>query len=209
MTALTSNHVIYRVDTDVELDLTTALGHWAPVAYEQLKSAARQYDTVITHQDMANLVIEQTGIDTEMPLNTFISKVMEFCAAQAAKKNEPPLTSLCVKDDSTMPAAYVRQTRCAQVAAVEQATGTTLADFDDDVDRYAAEHRLMCWRTYASDVPADAVAHLPADLAERRERAAARAEKQRINARVEAPRPVCMSCFTQLPASGICQQCSF
>lgn len=204
-----SNHVIYRVDTDIELDLATALHHWAPVAYDQLRKVAEHYNATISHQEMANIIIEETGIDTEMPMNSLVTKVMEICAAQAAKNNQPPLTSLCIKEDSTMPAAYARQARSEQVKAVEQATGTTLVHLGGDVDLYAAEHRLMCYRTFAKDVPADAVATLPKDLAERRSRAAVRAEKQRATARAEAPREVCTSCFTQLPASGVCQQCNF
>lgn len=209
MSLPTSNHVIYRVDDDVELDLATAMHRWAPVAYEALKTAATQYKSTISHQELANVIIEETGIDTEMPMNLLVTKVMEICAAQAARENEPPLTSLCVKEDGTMPAAYARQARSAQVTAVEQATGTTLADLDNDLDMYAAHHRLMCYRTHASNVPASAQPLLPDDLAQRRGRAAARAEKQKAAARAEAPRPVCMSCFTQLPASGICQQCDF
>ena len=209
MTLPTTNHVIYRVDTDVEIDLATALHHWAPVAYAELKKAAQQFNSTIRHQDMANVMIEETGIDTEMPMNIFVTKVMEVCAAQAAAKNEPPLTSLCIKDDSTMPAAYARQTRSSMVDALETATGTTLKDLDNDVDLYAAHHRLMCWQTYAPDVPAAATPTLPDDLAQKRVRAAVRADKQREQARKEAPRPVCLSCFTQLPASGRCQQCDF
>ena len=39
------------------------------------------------------------------------------------------------------------------------------------------------------------------------DKALERAEKARIADRADAPKPVCPTCFTQLPANGVCWQC--
>ena len=51
------------------------------------------------------------------------------------------------------------------------------------------------------------VARIPEQVIVRRERADRAAERTRAAKREDEPQPVCPSCFTQLPASGVCWQC--
>lgn len=195
--------------TEDDLTLEDALHAWVPIAYQALKDVASTYQATITREQLAARVQDEAEIAATLPQHSWLPKVLELCAAQAAKKGEPPIASLCLRADGTVGAMYPRMPKAAIVTGVEEATGTTLVALDGDVDLYAAEHRLLCYRTFAPGVPDNAVACLPDELAQRRERARNRAEKRKANEKAEAPRPVCMSCFTQLPASGICGNCEF
>ena len=120
---------------------------------------------------------------------------------QAATAGDPPLTSLCLKTDGTVGTAYWR-TPIAEGLTMPELVG------EPDVEADAAEHRLMCYRAYATDLPeSGGVARIPEQVIVRRERADRAAERTRAAKREDEPQPVCPSCFTQLPASGVCWQC--
>lgn len=190
-----------------EITLDQAVLEWVPFAYEALKNTAERFNALITRDALAEYVQAESGISTDEPHKAWLQQVISLSAARAASQGEPPIASVCIRNDGTIGATYAKLTTAPTVEAVERATGTRLVDLERDVDLYAAEHRLLCYRTFAKDVPDDAVATLPPVLALRRIRADARAQRQAQTARAEAPRPVCMSCFTQLPANGVCSHC--
>lgn len=90
---------------------------------------------------------------------------------RAKEDNQPPLTSLCVHQDGTIGPGYAR------------APKATTDEPDEDIEFYAAKHRLLCYQMYATDLPPNggepALTHAEG---ERRRRKAAQTL-------VERPRP--------------------
>ena len=123
-----------------------------------------------------------------MKLPNWIGKLLEEVAHQAQVDGDPPLTSLCVNHDGAIGEGYARAPK-----SVTDAPG-------DDIEMYAANHRLLCYRKSEG--------HLPTDGGEP---ALTNAEYERCARKVEQPtpvRPLCAGCFTELPASGRCDYCA-
>lgn len=94
-------------------------------------------------------------------------------------------------------------------------------DSDAALEESTALARFACYRRFAVDVPveaiaeADALARAKAETAQEtakpaaRPRRAAAAPRERKPKKPEEPQPqICPTCFMQLPASGICDNCS-
>ncbi|QEH92138.1 hypothetical protein FV141_00215 [Dermacoccus abyssi] len=191
----------FREDDGSPVAFAYALKVWTRIGYALLLDTATRYNAVTTYKELTTRVQDESGLRTTTPSATLAGKILELCAVQAAQQGEPPLTSLCLKADGTVGAAYWR---IPTAEDVELPAVTA----DSDVEAHAAEHRLLCYRKHATDLPADGgTATLPEHLVARRERTERRAEKARIAERADAPKPVCPTCFTQLPANGICWQC--
>ncbi|GAB2622506.1 hypothetical protein [Pseudactinotalea suaedae] len=170
---------------------TEATSEWAAAAAEVLTETASNYLGVITYADLAEQVQALTGLRTRAPYRSWIGSVLAAVVAQCRADGLPPLTSLVVyRADSDI--------------AVEE--GTALA-------------RFACYRRFAADVPAAAVAEADAlarskqetaaesrERAPRRPRAARAPREQKPKPAEEAPK-ICPTCFMQLPASGICDNC--
>lgn len=108
-------------------------------------------------------------------------------ARRAADAGEPPLTSLCVHQDGTIGDGYLRAPRA-------------IADTPDaDVEELAAEHRLLCYQRYATDLPADGGSPtLTTQVAQARSK----------RARSEPARPAtCPAHYVELSATGVCSDC--
>jgi hypothetical protein len=88
-------------------------------------------------------VQEQSGIRTRMLLANWIGQLLEQVAVRAKTNNEPSLTSLCVHQDGTIGQGYALAPK-----SVDDKTW-------EDIEYYAAEHRLLCYQKYAKDPPAD------------------------------------------------------
>lgn len=181
---------------------------WTPSALEVLRETASRYGRVVTTYQLADEVVARTGVPSPTQRRTWIGDLVEMTALAAERAGDPPLTSLCVQRDGTIGEAYVRV-----VAA-------TTGDIVRDVELRAAEDRLACYRALAADVPADggSVEHL-------QKRRAARASTPRAPRATRAgsgstgpaatttapPEPrkpaICPSCFTALPATGVCDYC--
>jgi hypothetical protein len=165
-----------------------ALAAWVPYAHAELVGTARKYHAVITYLELAEFVQERSGIRTRMLLTNWIGKLLEEVASLAKANGEPPLTSLCVHQDGTIGPGYARAPK-----SVVDTPG-------EDIEFYAAEHRLICYRKYAADLPADGGAPaLTRAEAERRQRKSSTAPR---------PSPLCPQCFTELPVSGRCDFCA-
>lgn len=187
---MTTTPGTYRVADLSRVEFADALAAWIPLAHEQLLATARCYNAVIKYKQLGDHVQERSGIRTRMLLTNWIGKLLEEVAILAKASGEPPLTSLCVRQDGTIGDGYAR--------APKSVTGTP----GDDIEVYAAEHRLLCYRVYeAVGLPADGGRpELTAEVAEHR------AVARRV-ANKAAPRPRCQTCNTEVPASGNCDYC--
>ena len=162
-----------------------AMALWVPLAHEELMRTAGRYNEVITYGELAKQVQAASGVRTRKLLPNWIGYLLEQVAQLAADIGEPPLTALCVHQDGTIGAGYERAPR-----SVEDIPGT-------DIEVYAAEHRLLCYRRYAADLPEDGgrPTLTPAEAARRRK------------AQAPAPAPVCPEHHLQLSVTGVCDLC--
>lgn len=179
---------VYRVSDESAVALSDARTEWGAAAYTILVDTARAYHAVITYKEMADEVQERTGIRTRMLLTNWIGGVLEVAAHTAAGKGEPPLTSLCVKQDGTVGPGYAKAPK-----AIDDVPG-------EDIQTYAAAHRHLCYQKYARDLPADG--GRPALTVQEQ----ARRDQSKRAESVSAP--VCPTCFTRLPATGVCDYCA-
>jgi hypothetical protein len=167
---------------------------WTPAALEVLRETASRYGGVISTSDLADEVLKRTRVESPTSRRTWISDFLEITALAAARAGDPPLTSLAVQRDGTVGDVYGR--------AVLATTG----DVVKDVEQRAAEDRLLCYRALADDLPADGGTPRPA----RPKRAASSSTTARPSrAKVVETKPVkvCPTCFTALPATGVCDYC--
>jgi hypothetical protein len=132
----------YRSD-GTEIARSVSLELWASVAYEKLKEVAHGYNSTIGYKELALDVQVVTGVKTNQLIMNWIGKVLEIVAQRAVDAEEPPLTSLCVHTDGTIGTGY------------EDAPKFVPATIPTDPDQLAAEHRLLCYQRYATDLPAD------------------------------------------------------
>lgn len=116
---------------------------WASAAYDQLKRVASRYNDVISYKQLALHVQDETGIRTNQLITNWIGVILESVAQRAADAEEPPLTALCVYSDGTIGPGYERAPKFAPSIATA------------DIEEQAAEHRLLCYQRYATDLPED------------------------------------------------------
>jgi hypothetical protein len=164
---------------------------WAVAARPVLVDVAQHYHAVITHKELVAEVQERSGIRTTQLGHYWIADVLGRVSSDAVGRGEPILAALCVNPQGSVGEGYVAT------------VGRTTDDLTGDADDHAALQRLACYRYFqASDLPADGgSAALTPQLAARR----ARARKARL---ADAPIDVCPTCYTQLPATKICDNCS-
>jgi hypothetical protein len=108
---------------------------------------------------------------------------------KAKANDEPPLTALCVRQDGTIGPGY------------ERAPKSVVDEPGEDIEYYAAEHRLLCYRKYALDLPADG--GVPALTKAEADRRRAKSAQARSN----APKAFCPKCNLELLPSGRCGSC--
>ncbi|MDL5486016.1 HNH endonuclease [Microbacterium wangruii] len=126
-----------------EVPQATALQEWVDAAYQQLKDVATEYNQVISYKALALHIQDTTGIATKQLIMNWIGKVLEIVAQRAADAKEPPLTSLCTHADGTIGDGYDRAPKFAPPSTTS------------DIEEVAAEHRLLCYRRYATRLPED------------------------------------------------------
>jgi hypothetical protein len=177
----------YRVSDRSRVEFSDALAAWVPIAYQELVTTAHRYHAVVTYSELSERVQETSGIRTRMLLTNWIGKLLEEVAILAKGDGEPPLTSLCVHQDGTIRLGYAR------------APKSVGGEPGEDIEYYAAEHRLLRYRKYAQDLPADG--GQPALTKAEAKRRARKAAQEPVKRRV------CSTCFTELPASGNCDYC--
>lgn len=167
---------------------------WAEAATELLTDVASHYDGLITQAELAEQVQSLSGLRTRSPYRAWIGSVLGLVVTACRRGGLPPLTSLVVHRPGG----------------------------DPETDLGTLRARLSCYRRFAVDVPAEAIAQADAlaraeaaAAEERPRRSAPRAPRapratttpRRSAAREEAAPKICPTCFVQLPASGICDTC--
>lgn len=177
----------YRVADGTRVQFADALAAWVPFAYDELLATAHKYNAYVTYRELSERVQELAGIRTRMQLKNWIGKLLEQVAGRAKANGEPPLTSLCVHKDGTIGPGYAHAPK-----SVVDTPG-------EDIEYFAAQHRLLCYQKYAADLPADGgQPALTKEEAQRRERKAAPEPTHRA---------LCPVHFMELPASGRCDYC--
>lgn len=183
----------WRESNGAAVSASDALEAWAHVAYPHLVSVAGAYHRVITYGELGEKVQQASGIRTSALLHNWIGPVLGKVVREAHRRGDPALTSLVVhSDDGRVGEGY------KEVLAVAGEP-----PIDDIVKReeHAAEARLLCYRRFAVDLPADG--GVPA-LAPKLQATVAR-QLAKISSR---PVPMCPTCNVQLPSTGTCDSCA-
>jgi len=176
-----------------------------------LLEAAGRYRATLTYTQLGAAVQESTGITTTQLVHQWIGDVLGRVTEECHLRGEPLLSALCVSAQGSVGQGYAE--------AVERARGTR----PHDPDGHAAQERLSCYRHWqATGLPSDGgtalrTAHFtPARKAGASKRAPRAANPRKTSVRKSTPtRPVpeptpialCPRCFTQVPASGVCDYC--
>jgi hypothetical protein len=194
-----------------DLGTGAARAAWAEAARPVLLAAAGRYRATVTYKQLATAVQESTGITSSQPMHQWIGEVLERVTDDCQSRSEPLLSSLCVSMQGSVGEGYAD--------AVERARGTRPLDSDD----HAANERLDCYRHWqAEGLPRDggtplrtahfktvrkASAPKPAPRSPAPRKASTRKSAPATEAPAPKPIPLCPTCFTQVPASGVCDYC--
>ncbi len=184
---------------------------WADAARTILLEAAGRYRALVRHKQLAEAVQQATGITTTVPMHQWLGDVLARVTDDCQSRGEPLLSSLCVTVQGSVGEGYAD--------AVEHARGERPIDPDEE----AAKERLECYRHWeATGLPGDGgmplrTAHFKTVRKTSTSRPASRvAAPRKTTARKTAaaaakpePKPVrlCPHCFTQVPATGVCDYC--
>lgn len=195
-----------------EVGSSAARAAWAEAARPVLLEAAGRYRAVVRYKELATAVQASTGITTTQLMHQWIGDVLGRVTDECQSRGEPLLSSLCVTMQGSVGQGYAD--------AVEHARGIR----PPDPDEHAAEERLSCYRHWeAAGLPRDGgtplrTAHFttvrktaaskPAARAAPRKTATSKASRA-AGAPAPDPKPIplCPRCFTQVPASGVCDYC--
>ena len=120
-----------------------AISEWGAVAHDVLLETASRYNDFVTYKELAEKVQEISGIRTKSQMRNWIGKVLAVVVEECARRDEPPLTSLCVTQNQTVGDGY---------RFVLETAGEPIPD---DLDHHAAEARLKCYRAYSTDLPSN------------------------------------------------------
>lgn len=195
-----------------EVGPTAASVAWAEAARPVLREAAARYRALVRYQQLADAVQQSTGITTSRPVGQWVGDVLARVTADCESRGEPLLSSLCVTVQGSVGEQYAD--------AVEHARGERL----DDPDEHAAYERLECYRHWqAAGLPRDGGTPLRTAHFKTVRRAApskpaphvagatrkTTARKTTPAAPVPEAKPIrlCPKCFTQVPATGVCDYC--
>lgn len=182
----------WRVCDGSAVESSDALIEWSAAAHQVLEATAGRYNDFVTHKELSDKVQEVSGVRTRMQMRNWIDRILGAVVDECARRNQPPLTSLCVTQNHTMGEGY---------RYVLETAGEPIPD---DLDRHAAEARLRCHRTYATDLPRNGgVPTLPKQVATARALAARKAMAARVE-QIE----LCPVHRTALPRNGECDYCA-
>jgi len=176
---------------------------WALAAREHLIVTAKRYHEVVTYTELGDFVQNRSLISTSASTGTWIADVLRRVAAECSGRGEPNLAALCVNAKGSVGDSYAR--------LVAEAYGATVTEPDE----HAAHARLECHRHFGADLPeGGGEPAMPPSWkapAVRTERAPSTRSTgtttKRAAASEEKPPAICPTCFTALPATGICDYC--
>jgi hypothetical protein len=75
-----------------------ALTTWTPIARDALLETAHTYRAVLTDEQLAAAVQQQSGIVHDQPTISWIDKLLDRVTAEVKRNGEPPLAALCLGD---------------------------------------------------------------------------------------------------------------
>lgn len=157
-----------------------ALALWTPIALEVLIATAQKYHAVVTDEELAAVVQQQSGISHDQPPGAWIGKLLDRVALETRRRDEPPLAALCLYD----------------------------ADDEKKAQQRLQCYRAYAQDLPADGGVAARVARPAARTAARRE-TRPRASTPRLR-EPESPRlreTTCVSCFLIVPAGPTCSSC--
>jgi len=196
-----------------EVGHSAARAAWAEAARPVLVEVAGRYRATVTWKQLSAAVQASTSITTTQPVAKWIGDVLGRVTDECQANDEPLLSALCVSMQGSVGDAYA--------GAVEHARGEHVSDPDE----HAAEERLACYRHWeAAGLPKDGgtplrTAHFKTARKAATPKATARvpgasrattprtAPAPAAAVPTEKPIPLCPTCFTQVPASGVCDYC--
>ncbi|WP_162958620.1 hypothetical protein [Nocardia yunnanensis] len=169
---------------------------WALAAHEVLAETASGYGYFVTVNDLAEQIQEMSGIRTDAPTRTWMDAILRKVARRCHNAGEPPLTSLCVKQNHKVSESYRYVLELAHLPVPA------------DLEVHAAYARWQCYAAYGAEIPSDG--GIPPLIprgggAPRRVTAAGPVSTPKPDP--EARKAVCSFCFTELPANGVCYYC--
>lgn len=167
-----------------ELDRTPvtageATREWALHAHDILEEIAPRYGRSIAFADVAHEVQRRSGIRTDLPAASWLPDVLSEVATRCQESGEPRLTEF-VDPPGQAPSEVVSAARLA----AHQAYGAKIPNPDAPARRRTSRSKSATGAASRTTKPAR-----PTPIEERR-------------------RPVCPTCFVELPATGICDDCS-
>ena len=194
---------------------------WALAAREKLEATAGTYGETVTLKELADWVQERSLIRTKQLSMQWIGDVLGRVARACVDRREPLLSSLCVDAKGHVSPAYA--------LSVEVLRHEPVGDPDD----HAARERLACHRWFGAELPEDggqpvvtvrAVTPRPARTGgrtaspraatpsrtpgTRAAKAPARSSAaETAAAATQKPLAICPVHFTELPATGVCDDC--
>lgn len=93
-----------------------ALTAWTPAARAALLETARRYHALLDPEALAARVQTDTGIATDQAAGEWVGRLLDRVAAEAVRRDEPPLAALCVIGADSDEAAAARL-RCYRAYA--------------------------------------------------------------------------------------------
>ncbi len=197
----------FRVDGHVEVDDAAALEAWSRAARPTLVQVARRYGSLTAPDDLAEAVQVLSGVRSHEPADVWIDDVLDAVDTECVTRNEALLSAFCIQADGHVGERY-RQ----RVATLERSAPA-------DIEMHAAKQRLAAHQYHGAVLPVDGgQPTLPRHLVRVRASATKTSTRTRTpRTRVAAPpkpkkpdppkRPVCPTCFLQLPVTGRCDNC--
>lgn len=174
-----------RTSDGSPVPFSMALEEWSAATRPILVGLAHTYGAYITYSSLRDRLFAATGVATDSLLQNWIGKVLYRVASDPSEPDEPILTALVVRADETIGPGFA--------GPVLERYGVV----PEDLDQFAADERLRCYRHFGSDMPpGGGVPQLTPKVARSRHRQRAMPTRSR-----------CPSCFLELPASGRCDTC--
>ncbi|MCW2867774.1 MAG: hypothetical protein JWR20_1962 [Marmoricola sp.] len=215
------------------MDYAESRAAWARAARPVLESAAGRYRALVTFTQLSKAIQSDTGITTSQPPAKWLGDVLSRVAAECESRGEPLLSSLCVTAQGSVGSAYAGSVEHARgeapadpdehaaterlecyrhwhAAGLPSDGGTALrtAHFAAAAKKAPAPRATRATRATSTATPKTTRASsTAAAAAPRGPRLAGDARSTRLPDPQAKPVPVCPRCFTQVPATGICDYC--
>lgn len=185
----------WRTDDHTAVTFRDASISWALAAHEVLVETASGYGHFITVNELADRIQEMSGIRTDAPTRTWMDAILRKVARRAHNAGEPPLTSLCLKQNHKVTESY------------KYVLELNVLPVPEDLEIHAAYARWACYSAYATDVPPGIPPLIPKSGGNIRIQSTPAAPAPAEIKPEQVRKAMCAECFTELPANGVCYYC--